>query len=486
MKASVARHRIRPRGGASIRALLVATLSAIFALPAGAAERIAPAADALPGLDRVGVASPARPAVAGTLGYGFTEAQGNQDAAHHRLSLRAAAALPVAPWFSLGASADGRYDQHQHDNGGVLSAALYARISATIPNWYFGADLIGILPGASEPKTSLRGASAEARALVAASIGGGLVAGFAGYRLDRSGKTGDNAATLSRADRLALGVSDFDAALVGLGVAVPVGQATLLGEVSADILVGRGAPAFRQSPLRVSAGVRRSLVRGLTLELLAVASLSAKPDLGATAPLVPNEPRFGFFGGLRYEILPPPPPPRPPSPPFVPKPAEAPLEVVVNDDQGAPIPGLRAFVIVNGEPRELACDRAGHCRIEHVPAGRAVIRVEAPGFEPTERPLDIVSQISAKLALRLNALPPPSQIRGVVRGFDGKALAAKIRIEPPGIEANVDPEGSFQVDVPPGQYDIVVEAEGYVSQRRHVQVEPQGVVILNADMVAKP
>lgn len=486
MKASVARNRMRRSRGVSIRALTAITLGAIFVAWRGvAAEKVAPASDALPGLDHVPVASPARPAVAGTLGYGFTEAQADQDGAHHRLSLRAAAALPLAAWFSLGASVDGRYDQHQHDNGGVLDAALGARVSASLPNWYFGADLIGTLPGASEPNTTFRGISAQGRALVAATLGDTLVAGVAGYRLDRSGRAAENAATLSFADRLALGVSDFDAALVGLGVAVPIGETTLLAEVSADILVGRGAPAFRQSPLRVSAGVRRAAARGVTLELLAVASLSEKPDLSATAPLVPNEPRFSLFGGVRYELLPAPPPSPPPAP-VAAKPAEAPLEVVVKDDQGAPIPGLRAFVIVGNEPRELACDAEGRCRIDHVPAGPARVRIEAPGFEPSERPLQVTSDLMAKLSVRLTALPPPSQIRGVVRSFDGKALAAKIRIEPPGLEASVDPEGTFQIDVPPGQYDIVVEAEGYVTQRRHVQVESQGVVILNADMVAQP
>jgi len=88
--------------------------------------------------------------------------------------------------------------------------------------------------------------------------------------------------------------------------------------------------------------------------------------------------------------------------------------------------------------------------------------------------------------LRLVAVPPPSQIRGVVRSFDGKAVGARIRIEPPGTETRVDDKGSFQIDVPPGSYDIVVEAAGYVTQRRRVQVEPQGVVILNADLVKKP
>ena len=48
-----------------------------------------------------------------------------------------------------------------------------------------------------------------------------------------------------------------------------------------------------------------------------------------------------------------------------------------------------------------------------------------------------------------------------------------------------DPSGTFQLDVPPGKYDIVIEASGYQTQRRKVSVDPQGVVILNADLVKK-
>src|SRR6187551_3905052 len=75
-----------------------------------------PASDALPGIYRVGIARSAPAALAGTLGYGFTEAQDAEDGAHHRLSLRAAAALPVVNWLGIGALIDSRYDQHQNDS----------------------------------------------------------------------------------------------------------------------------------------------------------------------------------------------------------------------------------------------------------------------------------------------------------------------------------------------------------------------------------
>jgi hypothetical protein len=57
-----------------------------------------------------------------------------------------------------------------------------------------------------------------------------------------------------------------------------------------------------------------------------------------------------------------------------------------------------------------------------------------------------------------------------------------VRVEPAGAETQTDAEGFFQIDVPPGQYEVVIEAPGYQPQRRAVKVEQQGVVIVNADL----
>jgi len=308
---------------------------------------------------------------------------------------------------------------------------------------------------------------------------------MAGYRFNQGGAAGSDAAHLSPGDRLALGLSEFDAVLLGLGASAWAGQYQISGEVSSDVLVGSGAPAFSQSPLRVAAGLRRPIVHGLSLELLAVGSLSAKPDLSADAPLVPNEPRFSIFAGIRYQFLPhPPAPPPPPPPPAPPPPVPVSrLEVTVTDDQGAPLTNPHVFISVGGERRELSCDPAGLCTLDDVKTGEVLLHIEAPEFEPSERTLTVQPGVPAKLELRLVAVPPPSQLRGIVRTLDGKAVSAHVRVEPLGTEASIDQKGNFQLDLAPGGYDVVIEAAGYVTQRRHVQVEPKGVVILNAELV---
>ncbi|HKO48206.1 MAG TPA: carboxypeptidase-like regulatory domain-containing protein [Polyangiaceae bacterium] len=447
-----------------------------------------PASDALPGIYRVGVARTAPAAIAGTLGYGFTEAQNTDDGAHHRLSLRAAAAMPVVNWLSVGAVVDGRYDKHPDDSGGIADTALQARASTALGNWQLGAGVLGRLPGAESFGAMARSASVEGQALLSTTVGRVRFASLGGYRFNNGGAAGSDPARLSSGDRLALGLSEFDAVLLGLGAGIRVGKNELLGEVSADVLVGSDAPPLSQSPLRVAAGVRRAVARGLSLELLAVGSLSAQPNLAADAPLVPNEPRLGVFASIRYQFLPQPaPPPAKPIPPPAPplQPLSSRLEVTVNDDQGAPVTNPTVFVTAAGERRTLDCNTSGQCSLEDAPIGELVVHVEAPECEPAKRPVTIQAGAPTQLEVRLVAVPPPSQLRGVIRSLDGKAITVRVRVEPVGTDAVVDDKGSFQLDLPPGSYDVVIEASDYVTQHRRVQVEPKGVVVLNVDLARK-
>lgn len=469
---------------------------------ARAAESPSPAAasDAQPGIRHVAVADVGAPALAATLGYGYTEKQSSADGAHHRLSLRAAAALPVLKWLSVGPVVDARYDIHPDDTGGVIDAALLARASVRQGSLRLGADLRGFMPGAETFGTMLRAASLDARALFGADLGAVELASVAGFRFDRTSAAGTHAATLGSGDRLALGLSDFNAVLVGLGAIVPLGRTDVVVEASADVLVGHDAPGFGQSPFRVTGGVRQHLSDALALEVLAEGSLSQKPDLTPGAPLVPNEPRVSAFAGIRYRFLPAKPPPKqepvavsqnptpkpapiaPPAPPV-----DAALELSVLDDQNSPVSGASVRVTMANEPRDLepVAESTGHYRHDHVTAGTGTLHVEAAGFQPLDRPVTIQAGVPLKLDIVLTAVPPPSQVRGLVRSLAGKGLVAKIRVEPLGTEITTDAEGAFRVDLPPGSYDVVIEAAGYATQRRHVNVDPQGVVVLNAELVKK-
>jgi hypothetical protein len=149
------------------------------------------------------------------------------------------------------------------------------------------------------------------------------------------------------------------------------------------------------------------------------------------------------------------------------------------------VPGAWAHVSVGAYERDVELDAAGHHREDQVPLGAAKIVVSAPGFPTGERSLELVAGAPGKLRVELKALPSPSQVRGIVRSFGGTGLIAKIRVEPLGTESMTGLDGRFEIDVPPGSHEVVIEANGYQPQRRKITVDPEGVVILNAELTKK-
>jgi hypothetical protein len=365
---------------------------------ASAAPAEGVASDAQPGLYRLGIADPAESAFAATMGYGFTEAQRGDDGAHHRLSLRLAGAIAPTAWLSIAPALDGRYDVHADDSGTVIDGALAVRLSASAGDFRLGAELRPWVPGSEDVSTTFEALSLDSRLLAGATFGNALVGVSAGYRLDRSEKVGENAAELGFGDRLSLGLSEFDAVIVGLGARVFVGNTELLAEASGDLLVGGGAPPLSESPLRATAGVRQALSKRLAAEFLVDVSLSSRPEALPSSPLVPIEPRVSAFAGIRYRFTSeasetPASEPVPPPAAIVPAPAatpkEAPLEVVVTDEQGVAVSDPKVRFTSGPTSRDLARDAAGQLRDDHVPAGSGTLTVEAAGFVRVERRFEL-------------------------------------------------------------------------------------------------
>jgi hypothetical protein len=77
---------------------------------------------------------------------------------------------------------------------------------------------------------------------------------------------------------------------------------------------------------------------------------------------------------------------------------------------------------------------------------------------------------------------PQGEVRGLIRSFNGKGLAAAIRVEPIGVETKADAQGAFTLAIPPGDYEVIIRADHFKDQRRKVHVYLNGVTILNAEM----
>lgn len=111
-----------------------------------------------------------------------------------------------------------------------------------------------------------------------------------------------------------------------------------------------------------------------------------------------------------------------------------------------------------------------------------IVHVAAPRLKAVARPVVLRSGAPLTLDVRLEAALTTGQLRGLVRSFGGQTLQARIRIEPLGTELVADEAGRFVMDVPPGHYEVVIEAPGHDPQRRRVEVTADGVVIVNADL----
>jgi hypothetical protein len=480
----------------SVACLIVG--SAVFARsPENAyAANVGQAYDALPGLHRVPLAEPsdARVSAALSMGYGVTEAGAGESGTHQRISTIAAIGVAPLPRLQFGLSAAARYDHHPSDDRGsdsgtVLDPTVSARwVQPLAERFALGFELGAWFPGTEEAARTLRATSPHAALLGTFGAGPLTIGARAGYRFDRSAKAMPDIPELRAGDRLALGLSDFDAALLGMGAAYRIGPAQLFLEGSADLLLGADAPPVLDGPIGASLGGRYSLDDNWSVELLGEGSLSGRPTLAASAPLVPVQPRFAVFAGVRFRL----PVTANAVPEPGPEPATAPAPVLIQlrvtvrhpiDSDGAP---LRATLQQNGKELSAARVAPDELAFDGVSPGKATLRVAAEGYQPSIREIEISGLGPQRMQVELEAIGPQAQIRGLVRSLGGRGLLAHIRVEPLGLDATADEAGFFELDVPAGRYLVQIEAAGYRAQQKSVVVEKNGVIILNADLLKEP
>jgi len=449
---------------------------------------------------RVGVPEPGKPGsvvAAAGLGGGVTEGLSKSDSAHARLSGSAAASVDATRFLNVGVWASGRYDLHPRDargrdDGFLVESELSARLAWRVGDIGLGLEAAGWLPGGPDIGTSFSGLSADGRALVSGQAGSLVLAGYGGYRLDRSAKGAGDTQRLRVGDRSALGVSDFNAALAGLGAGYLAGHTLLFGELTAQLLLG--SPKLAASPIWVTLGARQKLgPAGLAAELSLDALASARPELGPGAPLFPIEPRVALHFGLSYRFgetaQTRPHPAAALAAPAAPLASAAPaaepssVELVLLDERGQPLARAGVTVVAPDGDTPLVEAEPGHYRWRRARPGRAHLRITAEGFRPIERDIDVSAGKPLRLDVHAELALPAGQVRGLVRSLRGKPLRASVHLEPGGAETKTDAEGFFQIDVPPGQYEVVIEAPGYDAQRRTAKVGEQGVVIVNADLL---
>jgi len=459
---------------------------------------------ALPGYARVPVVAAAERGVllSGGFGYGLTESQVDAPGSHHRLGARAAASATPLDWLDIALSTNVRHDRHSErdelgaDEGTEIASELYTQAGSEVgADFHLGAGVRANFVRGVTLSQSLSNPALDLQLLAAYVPSGGLSVGMlAGFRHDRTSQAVLAPAQYRAGDRLALGLSAFDAVPLGLGASYRFGATELIGELSGDLLLGSGAPDIAASPWRASAGARQRLSGALALRLMTETALGARPATGADDPLSPVEPRFQVVAGLSYALLdwepapearPLPPthlPPRAAPAPVAP-PALCTLRVKVWTADGYPLSDASVELEAGQTKVSVPHHNLESYELSELSQGEAVVRVSAPRLRPRELRVTLRPGAPVTLDVRLDAAPQTGQVEGLVRSFGGKGLHARIRIEPLGTELTTDDSGRFLADVPPGQYQVVIEATGHERQRRHVVVTPDGVVVLNADLV---
>jgi len=384
---------------------------------------------ALPGIMRLGLAGLSRQGtwtVAASSGYGLTESQATTvSGSHHRLAGSVAVGFTPTAGLDLALRLDGRRDGHPADAQGTNTSfngepAITARYGHITGNSVWSGELGVRVPGRDAPSLAFDAAVVDAKAGFALRAGALTLATMAGFRLDRSAEAKPNLALTRVGDRVALGLSDYNAALVGIGLAYRLGSTELLGEVSADLLLG--GPAASQSPMRLGAGIRHHLNDNWQLFALLETSPSVRPGIASTDPLVPIEPRFSGRFGIGFLF--------------------------------------------------------GRSRVDAPADFAKATPNEAPKPVAEEKPVPVVEKPIEEPA----PSAPSGQLRGLIRSFKGQGLRATVRVEPLGVESQADEEGAFSIDVPPGAYQVQIVTKGFKTQTREVRIEENGVTVLNADL----
>jgi hypothetical protein len=152
------------------------------------------------------------------------------------------------------------------------------------------------------------------------------------------------------------------------------------------------------------------------------------------------------------------------------------------DKPDAPIEG--AEVAAEGASAvKTAAD--GTFTVEKAGPGPVKVTVKAKGFAGGEEIVQVPPEASAEVtfALAKQGERAPATIRGlIVRASDGKPIKAAVRISELNLKVQVKPDGRFVAQVPGGKYTLIIDAPGFVSQTKNVEVADGDQAIFHCEL----
>jgi len=441
-------------------------------------------------------------------GYGYRSGLLSSEHKLNRASGDIALAYAPLPELVIALSLDGRYDNNKGfektDDGFVGDPHLMLRYARPVGRVALGAQVGLWVPGKDAPSIAASAISVDARALASIDAGFGTLSLAAGFRLDNSANSVDHRETLSIEDQVSLGVSDFNAALFGAALRIPLGSRAYVGlEGSADVFVGSDAP----SPVLRGGGMVGVAVND-AFSVIGYVEVAKVPDVeyrdAAMTELVLVPFEASVTGGIGLQA-------RFGGPRRVASTStivrnERPVAVVVDetadlggtvvDDAGKPVVGAKVTAKLKNHTATAITDDKGAFLVTRLPIGRTVdgktelddtaaqIEIEVANKKPGSATLTLTKGLNSVPRIALDPLLPPGQLRAVIInvGTSRPVAGAQVSIEPGGITQTAGPDGKFTVDLPPGKYKISVTAKGLAPQQLDVNIEQNGVAIKNIDM----
>jgi Carboxypeptidase regulatory-like domain len=405
---------------------------------------------------------------------------------------------------------DGRYDRHfgvpptadgGTEDGYVGDPHVLVRAAKPLGALALGAQLGIWVPGKDAPSVAGSAISGELRALVAVKAGPGAFSFNAGFRLDNSAESVEEPAMLSLADRVSLGVSDYNAVVGGAHFTMPAGKAFFGAEASLDLFIGDGAPGpIIRGAAHAGVHLTKNWSASVFVEVAKVPGIDAADVAMNVVPLIPYEPMVtggigiqARFGGHRktddhISIN------ANPSDVTVIEYAE--VSGTVTDEAGKPVVGAKVSVKLQKITGTGITDDKGNFLVERLAIGKTVkgttelddtaaeVTIEVDGKKPAQQTLSLAKGRNTLAKLALEPMLPPGQLKAVVRAAaSGKPIAnAVVTIGSVGVTATSAADGSLSIDLPPGNYKATATAQGFQEQTLDVVIDANGVALKNFEL----
>ncbi len=281
----------------------------------------------------------------------------------------------------------------------------------------------------------------------------------------------------------------YDQLNVAIGLEAPLPYATPFFELSVQSALGvpQGAGAgagdydlLADSVVILTPGVRASIGRGLNIDLGVDVGLTGTgggqiPELAKLVVGQPFNPLWAAHLGLSYTFS-----------PFV---AETQVELretrraqglVEGCVTSSGMPLTDAVIEYAGmDGPRIVVDDKGCFRSPRVDVGTLTIRVTHPDHKAASAAVEILDDATTPLVVDLVASPRIGYFKGTIVNENDEAVEATIDVAFAGkvVKTPLATGGAFNIPLPPGRYQVVVKAKGYLQQGTALVIEPLGKTI---------